>query len=65
LGPAAATPEILSRLAGLLEDPEWWVRGAAAEAVGALLAQGVRVFREPSGRYQARLVHELAGDETR
>jgi HEAT repeat protein len=33
---AAATPEILSRLAGLLGDKDEYVRGAATKAVGCI-----------------------------
>jgi hypothetical protein len=58
LGNAAATPEILARLADLLRDPH--EREEAAHAVGGMMAQGVRIFKRPHGKWQGQSVAELS-----
>jgi HEAT repeat protein len=60
LGGAAGTPEFLARLAELLRDPEGDGQAAAADAVGRMGARGVRIFKEPGGKWEWRSVTELA-----
>jgi HEAT repeat protein len=59
---AVATPAILGRLSERLGDRNWWVRRAAVEAVGRLMAQRVRIFEVESGKWEARTVDVLAGE---
>lgn len=60
LGSAAATEPILAALARLLQDNDASVQWAAAEAVGRLMAQGIRMFHTPEGTWVARHVKALA-----
>jgi HEAT repeat protein len=58
-GTAAATPAVLAGLLALLRSPETRTRQAAAEALGSLMEQGVRIFPDTERGWVAYTVAEL------
>ena len=43
-----------------LHDADDWVRRKVAEALGQMMAQGVRIFEESVGKWEVRTVAELS-----
>ncbi|MCH8293283.1 hypothetical protein IH992_19555 [Candidatus Poribacteria bacterium] len=60
MGSAAATPEFLTQVSRLLGDADYIVQRTALEAVGRIMAQGVRIFEAPNGSWSARSVNALS-----
>jgi HEAT repeat protein len=56
----AATPEVIGALCKGLGDRSEFVRRDAGEALSSWHRQGVRLFRDASGRWSARTVGELS-----
>ena len=60
IGSKAATPRILGRLVDRLTDVDEETRFTAARAVGRLMEQGMRIFKQRNETWEVRSIAELS-----